>query len=254
MKKETTGVLIIAHGSSNHKWEQSIRDTINSLSSPYPIALSYLEFSEELTIKKQIRVLEAKGVTHIIVIPLFVSSASTHIEEIKYLLRVNDICRVETDVEQVYTTAKITLCKPMDDHPLIVELLKDRIMELTVHTKNEALVLVGHGSDKEIFLQGWEDFLNRLKQEFEMTFTFGTIISTTMYDRTISSTLKQLRMNYDHIIVLPLFLCDGYFTQRKIPNYLEGIDNITIGTTYVPHPNIQKWIEQQIDDVIRKGE
>lgn len=243
------GVLIIAHGSSNSRWKEAIKNTVESVSSPYPIALSYLEFSEDKTIKLQVQLLESLGVNHIIAIPLFISTGSTHIAEIKYMLGISQSCQVETDVKPISINSKIILCNPMDDHPLIVELLLDQLRKLSVSPNNEAVLLVGHGSDRADFFQVWEDFLKRLESKIQSSLPFGMITHATMYNENIDQMTRNLRNQYDRLIVLPLFLYEGYFTKRVIPQRLGETDYI-MGHTYIPHQNIRKWIEHQVESTL----
>ncbi|MCD8500864.1 MAG: cobalamin biosynthesis protein CbiX [Bacillaceae bacterium] len=246
MGDQNFGVLIIAHGSSNLNWEQELDNTVQSVSSPCPITLSYLEFSEDKTIKRQIEALEELGVNHIIAIPLFISSGSTHIAEIEYMLGMSNVCQVETDVVPISTNAKITLCSPMDDHPLIVDLLINQLRQLSLTPSNEAVLLLGHGSDKEDFSEVWQDFLRRLEVKIKSSISFGTVTHVTMYHENLNQIARHLRSQFDRLIVLPLFLCEGYFTRKVIPKRLSDVDYI-IGSTYLPHPNVCKWIEYQIE-------
>ena len=39
-------------------------------------------------------------------------------------------------------------CPPMDDHPLILDILMERIQELSVKPDEEVLLLIGHGADE----------------------------------------------------------------------------------------------------------
>jgi sirohydrochlorin ferrochelatase len=49
------------------------------------------------------------------------------------------------------------------------------------------------------------------------------------------------------IIVAPLFLSEGYFTKKVIPQRLAGGRNIRYnGKALLPHDNITRWMERQI--------
>lgn len=137
----------------------------------------------------------------------------------------------------------------MDDHPLIVELLLDQLRKLSVSPNNEAVLLVGHGSDRADFFQVWEDFLKRLESKIQSSLPFGTITHATMYNENIDQMTRNLRNQYDRLIVLPLFLYEGYFTKRVIPQRLGETDYI-MGHTYIPHQNIRKWIEHQVESTL----
>ncbi|WP_010276176.1 sirohydrochlorin chelatase [Paenibacillus senegalensis] len=84
------GVLVISHGSSNKGWIRKVDECVREIRRPddLPIYASFLEMVEGRTIQDGIRELEDQGVTDLIVIPLFISAGSSHIEEIQALLGV----------------------------------------------------------------------------------------------------------------------------------------------------------------------
>ena len=80
------GILVIAHGSPNEDWCAPVRDTVAEVDLPYPAELGFLEFVPNETINNAVEKLDDAGVTKIIAVPLFVSSHSSHIQEIEYVL------------------------------------------------------------------------------------------------------------------------------------------------------------------------
>ena len=80
------GVLVIAHGSPSENWCSPVRDTVAEVDLPYPVELGFLEFVPNETINDAVKRLDDAGVTEIIAIPLFISSHSSHIQEIEYVL------------------------------------------------------------------------------------------------------------------------------------------------------------------------
>ncbi|MCC4767187.1 hypothetical protein FXW07_11295 [Methanosarcina sp. DH1] len=90
----TTGILVVAHGSPEDEWNQPVRDAVESIDCPYPIELGFLEYVEGEDIGTAVSNLEEQGVEHIITVPIFVASASDHIEEIKYILGISSIVTI----------------------------------------------------------------------------------------------------------------------------------------------------------------
>ncbi|MCK9906288.1 hypothetical protein MXD63_40655, partial [Frankia sp. Cpl3] len=101
-------------------------------------------------------------VTHIVAVPLFVASGSTHIDEIGYMLGVHQSTQLAEEIGRIETSAEIVYCSPMDDHPLIVEILLERVRELSVNPSSEVLLLVGHGADDGEYHRKWEEVLQRI--------------------------------------------------------------------------------------------
>ncbi|NIA12266.1 MAG: hypothetical protein GWP10_21745 [Nitrospiraceae bacterium] len=83
---EKIGVIVIAHGSPSESWCSSVRDAVDEVDLPYPVELGFLEFVPNETINLAVDRLDDAGVTKIIAVPLFVSSHSSHIQEIEYVL------------------------------------------------------------------------------------------------------------------------------------------------------------------------
>ena len=114
------GVLVISHGSRDEGWVQLVEDAVNAVRMPanVPMYASYLELVEGRLIQDGIDQLsKGQGVTDIIVVPLFVSSGSTHIDEISYALGVIAEPLLETDMEPLDIKARIHFTSPIDDHP-----------------------------------------------------------------------------------------------------------------------------------------
>ncbi len=80
------GVLVIAHGSPSESWCSPVRNATDEVDLPYQVELGFLEFVPNATINLAVERLDDAGVTEIIAVPLFISSHSSHIQEIEYVL------------------------------------------------------------------------------------------------------------------------------------------------------------------------
>jgi len=89
--EEKYGILVIAHGSPGEDWCAPVRDAVAEVDIPYPVELGFLEFVPNETINDAIGKLDNAGVTKIIAVPLFVSSHSSHIQEIEYVLGLREM-------------------------------------------------------------------------------------------------------------------------------------------------------------------
>ena len=87
---EKIGVLVVAHGSPSESWCSPVRNITDEVDMPYPVELGFLEFVPNETINLAVDRLDDAGVTKIIAVPLFVSSHSSHIQEIEYVLGLRD--------------------------------------------------------------------------------------------------------------------------------------------------------------------
>jgi sirohydrochlorin ferrochelatase/formylmethanofuran dehydrogenase subunit E len=89
--KEKYGILVIAHGSPGEDWCSPVRDAVSDVDLPYPVELGFLEFVPNETINDAVEKLDDAGITKIIAVPLFVSSHSSHIQEIEYVLGLREM-------------------------------------------------------------------------------------------------------------------------------------------------------------------
>ena len=91
------GVLVIAHGSPSESWCSPVRNATDEVDLPCPVELGFLEFVPNETINLAVERLDDAGVTKIIAVPLFVSSHSSHIQEIEYVLGLRETLPLTTE-------------------------------------------------------------------------------------------------------------------------------------------------------------
>ncbi|MDU0205802.1 sirohydrochlorin chelatase [Paenibacillus sp. MAH-36] len=244
------GVLVISHGSRDKGWVDLVDEAVSAVHMPegMPIYASYLELVEGRLIQDGIYSLEAQGVTDIIVVPLFVSSGSTHIDEISYALGVIEEPLLETDMEPFEIKARIHFTSPIDDDPVIAEIMYAKIKELSEAPKQEIVLLIGHGSQEEGFHQKWLQGLKQLAERLKALGGFDEAdVAMLLPDQVHAKMTDWAVKKPGHaVIVAPLFLSEGYFTRQVIPSRLKGFAYIYNGRALLPSPLISKWMEKQI--------
>lgn len=238
---------MIAHGSSKKDWVKLVERAVDQVQLDDPVVTCFLEMVEGRSIPDGIKELEAQGVTEMIVVPLFVSSGSTHIEEISYLLGINKAPKLEMDEQPLEIKADVCLCPAMDDHPLIAEILIERAKEMSTDPAEEVVLLVGHGSDVDGFQQIWEKVMESLAAQIRQEGGFADAAFATIHPDNLHQQLSRLSRNH-RVIVLPLFLSEGYFTRNVIPSRMEGLNYTYTGKTYLPSPLISRWIEAVVHE------
>ncbi|UKS26590.1 cobalamin biosynthesis protein CbiX [Paenibacillus sp. HWE-109] len=254
----TYGVLVISHGSRDEGWVQLVDEAVAAVRMPQgiPIYASYLELVEGRLIQDGIYSLEAQGVTDIIVVPLFVSSGSTHIDEISYALGVVEQPLLETDLEPFDIQARIHFTSPIDDDPVIAEIIYDKIKELSESPRQEILLLIGHGSKEKGFHLKWRHGLELLAERLKALGGYDEAdVAMLLPDQVNRKMAWWAEKKPGHtVIVAPLFLSEGYFTTKVIPSRMEGFAYTYNGRALLPSPLISKWIEKQIASEISDGE
>lgn len=240
------GLLLIAHGSRDEAWVRLVDAALDRLRAAFPgvpATAGYLELVDGRLIPDGVRELERQGVTDIVAVPLFVSSGSTHLDEIAWALGLKDEPELETDLTRVDTACRVHLCPPMDDHPLIAAIVVERARALAKDPAREALVLVGHGSEHPGFRERWEALLDRLTQHVGQAVGFGMATYATFHPDTLRVRVAEAAEGH-RVVVVPLFLSAGYFTRTVIPQKLSGLPYAYSGETYLPHENVYRWLEE----------
>lgn len=252
--KRTYGVLVISHGSREEDWVRLVDEAVAQARLPEGVLRysSYLEIVEGRLIQDGIDELEREGVTDLIVVPLFASSGSVHIDEIRYALGVQEASTLPTDLERLRIEAKVHWTSVIDDHPLIVDLMLEKLRALSQDPKREALLVVGHGAADPGFYERWRSVLESLAAKLQERGGFAAAEAALLLPDETRSVMERLRIAYPDgdVLVVPFFISEGYFTRRVIPQRFSGYDYKYNGETLLPHPNVARWIEQQVHEAI----
>ncbi|RCW51909.1 sirohydrochlorin chelatase [Paenibacillus prosopidis] len=247
------GILVISHGSREPEWVQLVDDAVAAAAasprlSGVPVVSSFLEIVEGRLIQDGIDTLEQQGVTDLYVVPLFVSSGSTHVDEIGQAFGLPWVSDLEGDLSTFRVAAKVTYGLPIDDDLEIAELLVANIAELSTEPAKEALLLVGHGSKENVFHERWQQGLTRLGERLRALGGFARAEYAMLLPDQAAAKLQEMQTKHpeESVIVVPLFLSQGYFTNHVIPKRLSGLTYRYNGRAMLPHPAIERWLERQI--------
>jgi sirohydrochlorin ferrochelatase len=250
------GVLVISHGSRNSEWVDLVDQAVGAIEMDpdLPIYSSFLEIIEGRLIQDGITSLEQQGVTDIIVVPLFVSSGSTHMDEISYALGVIQEPTLETDMERLEIKARIHFGTPIDDDLEIAQILYGKIQPLSVQPSREIVLLVGHGSIEKGFHLRWRKGLELLASRLKELGGFDEVDVAMLLPDQVKRKMKvwSKRKPEHTVIVAPLFLSEGYFTNQVIPLRMREFSYKYNGKAILPHPLISRWMEKQIHQMMRK--
>jgi hypothetical protein len=237
-EEKSIGILVIAHGSPREDWCRPVREAVENVNLPYPVELGFLEFVPNETIDRAVDKLDEKYVKEIIAVPLFISSYSSHISEIEYVLGLRETWPGEEEpLEQVDTPAEIVLTNAIDDHSFIAQILVDRAAELCENPEDETVVIVAHGTDNETNFAGWVNSSESLAGEVKLmlrhskglnienvrySFLFA---NSTLHPDLMARAVVEDVSTTSYPIVVPLMTSEGFFTDTYIPNMLlEDLD------------------------------
>lgn len=247
------GVLIISHGSRSSEWveriEQAAAEVCFSGYTPgsIPVYAAFLELVEGRLIQDGIDALEAQGVTDLVVVPLFISCGSTHVEEIRYALGDLSSIGFETELKPFRLEAAVHVCSPLDDDPAVAEIVCDKLRSLSRSPELERVLLVGHGSELPDFYDRWKRGMDSIGRRLRELGGFREVRSAVLLPDETREAMRQLVAadgEDGYVLVAPLFLSSGYFTNTVIPQRLQGTAYRYNGQALLPHPAVSRWIGQ----------
>lgn len=243
------GILVISHGSRSEEWVRLVDEAVLAMHVPQgvPVFSSFLEIVEGRLIQDGITHLESLGVTDIVVIPFFVSSGSTHIDEISYALGVKPEPLLPTDMMPFAIRARIHFTSPIDDDPIIADILYEKMKPLSIDPQREIVILVGHGSVEEGFHQRWLEGMERLASRIRTLGGFDEVDTAMLLPDQLPQKMQRWhQLKPEHaVLVVPLFLSEGYFTNEVIPARMNGYIYRYNGKALLPHPLLSRWMERQ---------
>ncbi|AJY74328.1 sirohydrochlorin chelatase [Paenibacillus beijingensis] len=258
------GVLVISHGSRDKEWVRLVDEAVEAAASTLtaggvPVVSSFLEIVEGRLIQDGIDELLAAGVRELLVLPLFVSSGSTHVDDIMQAFGQPPVsARRAGDFAEPFRIgeARIHPGLPIDDDPEIVDLLLANIAELTLNQEREALLLIGHGSREAVFHGRYRRTLKRLADLLVTRGGYARAETAMLLPDQAACRLGAMRRKRpdEAVIVVPLFLSSGYFTSHVIPSRLDGLEYRYNGRSMLPHPFVAKWMERQMTEWLNKLE
>ena len=246
------GVLVISHGSRETAWVELVDAAVGELAemAGCPVESSFLELVEGRLIQDGIVRLEDQGVTDMLVIPLFVSSGSTHVDEIAYALGAKAVPEKETDLAPFNVKARVHFGSPVDDDPDIAVMVWDKVKSLSQNPGEEVILLAGHGSRHEHFRRRWEKGMASLAQRVSEV-SGAAADAALLSPGNIGEKVAVWKERGRRVIVAPLFLSEGYFTEKVIPERIEGLGCLYSGKTLLPHPLLPKWMLRQTAQFIK---
>ncbi|WP_152396579.1 sirohydrochlorin chelatase [Paenibacillus guangzhouensis] len=252
------GILIIGHGSRDRDWVALVDEAVRHAELPegIPAEVVFLEIVEGRLIQDGIDRLEAKGVTDLFVIPFFVSGGSTHVDEIAYALGVKDAPSTDTDLLPFRVQARVWFGEPMDEDPIeMAEIAMERSRALLGGRKPEetVLMLVAHGSEHPLFYDRYVGGLLRVADRIQREMKYAAIDSALLLPEQLYDKIIRWQTETDYtVMVVPLFLSSGYFTNRVIPNRIGQAVCVYDGQALLPHPLVSSWLSRQVRQVMQR--
>ncbi len=254
---QQVGVLVLAHGGTG-RWNRLVTNAVRAAKLRDPVEVAFgmgMHAQEVRAIQRAVDDLEEQGAARIVVVPLLVSSASEVMRQYEYLLGLRERGPWE-GVAPVSLHVPVVMMAPLDDDPVVAEVLLERAQELSRRPQQETIVLVAHGPVSEEDNNRWIEALSRVGQRLQTTGGFRGVVPVTMRDDAPAAVqeeaTRQMReavrrhAETGRALVIPVLLANGGI-EGKIPKRLNGLSYAYRGRALLPHPKISQWIARRVE-------
>ena len=254
---EPLGVLVVAHGSTT-AWNAAVEASVANIQQHTPSQVAYLMGAKNRTPQEAYDDLVAAGVQRVVIVPLLVSSHSSHYEQIRFIGHLRDDYPGSDwmSLTPLHGPADVVGVTPaLDAHPILADILSDRAHALSRDPSQESLVIVAHGPNGDANADRWMGVIRELGAQIRSRVPFRTIDIRLLRDDAPKpvkdQALAELRDSVasraasGRVVVVPLMLGPGRVVDQ-IPDVLTGLDYRWDGRPVLPDRRIADWVMYQV--------
>ncbi len=176
------GVVVVAHGVARGNWNQDVESRLTQLRLPWPVEVAFLSSKDGNTLQSAFDRLQTAGVRRAVVVPLLVSSHSSHIDEIRYYVGAGPKPDEHMESAPVKTTISVRMTNAIDYHPLLAAEFCKRARTWSKNGESETVILVGHGPNEDDNNQKWLANFNRYAADLKAACGFHDARGYTLRD------------------------------------------------------------------------
>ncbi|MCU1321598.1 MAG: CbiX protein [Acidobacteriaceae bacterium] len=207
-----TGILLLAHGGSAQAWNEEVRHVADQVDLSVPIEVAF-GMATKSSMQTGIDRLTTRGVTQIIVVPLFVSSHSSVIDSTAYLLGLRtempedlkmfaamdhgsspkggmqhdhaatpDPAQAASAMKPIAATVPVRMAPALDHHRVVADILTDRAASISHDPAHETIILIAHGPVPDDENKLWLADMSALAKEMRAKTHYADIAYMTLRD------------------------------------------------------------------------
>ncbi len=265
------GVLLMAHGGTP-EWDKDVLDAVQPLKGQYTIEVAF-GMADPVTIQDAARKLEAKGVRRIGVVRLFISGESW-LERTEQILglrigaperpkggapdpHVGHAGHHNMDLWRIDTRASFALTRQgLAEADGMGEILAARAGALSRNPRTEDVMILGHGPGDDAENARWLAAIDARADIVRRSRPFRRVAVMTLREdwpekrpeaeKKIRGFVETAKAEGRVAIVIP-FRLQGFGPYAEV---LEGLNYVSDGHGLIPHPNVTRWIEDEIKGLL----
>lgn len=277
-KPSRPGVLLFAHGGRVQSWNEEVRHIADRVDLTIPTEVAF-GMATRSSLQAGIERLEARGVTEIVAVPLFVSSHSSVIDSTAYLLGLRpdapkdlrifaamdhggamDMSHAGMDhmaanpeaSKPVHAKVPIRLAPALDHHAIVADILVDRAATISHDPAKEVVVIVAHGpvpdDENLLWLKEMRQLADRMRTKTAYAGIVGLTVRDDADDAVRNQATKELRKQVEEIsgsgktpLIVPLLLSYGGI-ENGLRERLKGLDYRMPQQGLLPDPRLADWV------------
>jgi sirohydrochlorin ferrochelatase len=251
------GALILVHGFGGHG-DAVLRNQLGPTSERQPTTLAIgMSMMTSDHIQAGIQTLEDSGARKIVVVPVVSTRHNTLMRQWDFIFGLNDTPEYGR-VPQVTSSAKLKIVEPLDDHPLVGEILVDYANEISTDPAREEVIIVGHGpvddDDNREQLALMENLADYLRAEKRFAAVHVASLQDDAPREVRMARIRELRervfranQNGRDVLIVTNLL-GTRIVQSGLRRALSGLEYKFNSKGLIEHENFIKWITASIDD------
>lgn len=273
-QRATTGVLLLAHGGSA-SWDGNVQAIAAAVDHTHPTEVA-LGMATRANIQAAIDRLEARGVTGIVAVPLFISSHSSVITSTEYLLGLRaemppDLKIFATmshgagghDAHTAHTASDGTtpvrhavplrMTTALDAHPIVAAIVESRAAEISRDPEGEAVILVAHGPSADAVNEQWLVNLRTVAASVAGQRAYASVDALTVRDdapapvrdaatRQLRALVERRTTEGRRVLIVPVLLSYGGI-EAGIRKRLDGLTYAIATQALAPDSRLVDWVK-----------
>lgn len=265
-----TGLLVVAHG-ANQPWNDGVRKVVEQVRWSGPVTTAFLMGPEAGTSgwAAGIAKLTEAGAKRIVIVPLMVSSAGAHFEQVRfYAGEIAELPKaLAAHAEAGHgghgghathhgaSSVPMAVTPALDDAPELGLAIQSIWAELSSADRTRPLVFVAHGPTSDEEAAVWMTNLSRavgpVAAEAGVPFAIELIrddapppMRAAAVEKTRQTILGFAARARDSVTVLPLLISRGTINTVTIPKDLANLPISYHPAALAPSPHLARWIER----------
>jgi sirohydrochlorin ferrochelatase len=272
------GILLLAHG-GNETWNGNVLQLARQIDAEYPIEVAF-GMATRANIQAAASRLEARGVTEIVAVPLFISSHSSIVRATEYLLGLRKDAPPELEryakmahgpgasgghdahaghgspvadegTKPIVTKLPVRMTRALDDHPLLGAIAADRARSISRAPAAEAVILAVHGpvpdDDNELWLRDLRAIAAHLTGYASVDVISLRDDAPAPVREAATAELRALVLERQgerrDVLIVPVLLSYGGI-EKGLKTRLEGLDYRIPAQGIAPDARLVEWVKQ----------